>query len=68
MLAVDRLDHVELIPLLFAVETLIDQIFDRFLLNIGNLHAGMADRGSLHRAGQESRSSSSSRRRAKAPA
>ena len=53
MFAVDGLDHVQLIALLFAVETLIHQILDRLLLDLVDLHAGVADRGALHRARQK---------------
>ena len=68
MLAIDRLDHVELITLLFASETLVDQILDRLLLDFAHLHAGVADGRSLHRARQEAGRPVLRRRRARAPA
>src|SRR5437016_3280355 len=55
MLAVEILQHVELIALLFGREFLIEQIFDGLALDVVDIQAGVADGRALERSGEKRR-------------
>jgi len=47
VLAIDVLQHVELVALLFGCETLVDEVLDRLVLKVFDLESGVPDRRAL---------------------